>query len=121
MDGAGVPLVVEAPEVSEAEATEATVPTTAETVVATVGVSVSAEATMAEAEAPETIEAIAMAAMPSIQEVEMKVAEALVVPLVQGSPLLRESTRETEVYPISSDDTSRAREVVDAEDADAVE
>ncbi|XP_066375551.1 uncharacterized protein [Miscanthus floridulus] len=51
----------------------------------------------------------------------MKAAEATVVPLVQGSPLLRESAREAEVYPISSDDTSRAREVVDAEDAGAVE
>ena len=49
----------------------------------------------------------------------MKAVEALVEPLVQGPPLLRESARETEVYPISSDDTSRAREVVDAEDADA--
>ncbi|XP_066344311.1 uncharacterized protein [Miscanthus floridulus] len=118
---AGVPLVVEAPGVSEAEATEATAPTTAETTVAMVGVSASAEATMAEAEAPETIEAIAMAAMPSVQEAEMKAAEALVAPLVQGPPLLRESTRETEVYLISFDDTSRAREVVDAEDAGAVE
>ena len=50
----------------------------------------------------------------------MKAAEALVAPLVQGPPLLRESARETEVYPISSDDTSWAREVVDAEDAGAV-
>ncbi|XP_066392844.1 uncharacterized protein [Miscanthus floridulus] len=100
---------------------EATAPTTAETAVAVVGVSASAEAMMAEAKAPETVEAIAMAAMPSVLEAEMKVAEALVAPLVQGSPLLRESARETEVYPISSDDTSRAREVVDAEDASAVE
>ena len=51
----------------------------------------------------------------------MKAAEALVAPLVQGPPLLRESARETEVYPISSDDTSRAREVVGAEETDAVE
>ena len=51
----------------------------------------------------------------------MKAAAALVVPLVQGPPLLRESARETEVYPISSDDTSRAREVVDAKETDAVE
>ena len=43
------------------------------------------------------------------------------MPLVQGPPLLWESTREMEVYPISSDDTSRAREVVDAEETDAVE
>ena len=34
---------------------------------------------------------------------------------------MRESAREAEVYPISSDDTSRAREVVDAEETDAVE
>ena len=34
---------------------------------------------------------------------------------------MRESAQEAEVYPISSDDTSRAREVVDAEDAGAVE
>ncbi|XP_066341224.1 uncharacterized protein [Miscanthus floridulus] len=80
-DRAGVPLVAEAPGVFEAEATEATAPMTAETAVATVGVSASAEATMAEAEAPETVEAIAMAAMPSVQEAEMKVAEALVAPL----------------------------------------
>ena len=35
--------------------------------------------------------------------------------------MLRESAQEAEVYPISSDDTSRAREVVDAEEAGAVE
>ena len=51
----------------------------------------------------------------------MQAAEASVVPLVQGPPLLRESARETEVYPISSDDTSRAREVVGAEETDAME
>ena len=58
LDGAGVPLVAEAPEVSEAEATEATAPATAETAVAMVGVSSSAEATMAEARDPETAEAV---------------------------------------------------------------
>ncbi|XP_066316656.1 uncharacterized protein [Miscanthus floridulus] len=100
-DGAGMPLVVEAPEVSEAEATEATAPMTAETAVAVVGVSTSAEATMAEAEAPETVEAtiaeagapkitkaVMMAARPSVQEAEMQAAKALVAPLVQGPPLL---------------------------------
>ena len=51
----------------------------------------------------------------------MQAVEASVAPLVQGPPLLRESAREAEVYPISSDDTSRAREVVDAEETDAVE
>ena len=35
--------------------------------------------------------------------------------------MLREHARETEVYPISSDDTSRAREVVDAEETGALE
>ena len=124
-DGAGMPFVAEAPGVSEAEATEATAPATAETAVAVVGVSASAEATMAEARDPETAEAviaeagapevtktIVMAARPSVQEAEMQAAAASVVPLVQGPPL---------VYPISSDDTSRAREVVDAEETNAVE
>ena len=51
----------------------------------------------------------------------MKAVEALKAPLLQGPSLLRERAWETEVYPISSDDTSRAREVVDAEETDAVE
>ena len=119
-DGAGVPLVAEAPGVSGAEATEARASKTAETAVAAVGVSASSEATMAEAGAPETTKAIVMAARLSVQEAEMKAAEALVAPLLQVPPLLRESARETEVYPISSDDTSQAREVVDAENAGAV-
>ena len=61
---------------------------------------------MAGAEAHGTTEA---------QEVEMKAVEASVAPLVQGPPLLRESAREVEVLPISSDDTSWVQEVVDAE------
>ncbi|XP_066374671.1 uncharacterized protein [Miscanthus floridulus] len=129
-----MPLVVEAPGVSEAEVTEDRAPKTAETIVAAVGVSASAKATMAEAKAPETVEAIIveagapeitkavmMAVRPSVEEAKMKAAEASVAPLVQGPPLLRESIQEAEVYPISSDDTSRAREVVDAEETDAVE
>ena len=133
-DGAVVPFVAEAPGVSEAEATEATAPTTAETAVAAIGVSASTEATMAEAGAPETAEAViaeagapevttavVMAARPSVQEAEMSAAEASAVPLAQGPPLLRESARETEVYPISSDDTSRARGVVDVEETSAME
>ncbi|XP_066316295.1 uncharacterized protein [Miscanthus floridulus] len=117
-DGAGVPLVAEAPGVFEAEATEATAPKTAETIVAAVDVSASTEATMAEAGAPETVEAIVMAVRPSVQEVEMKAVEASVVPLVQGPLLLRESAWEAEVYPISSDDTSQVWEMVDVEDAE---
>ncbi|XP_066347713.1 uncharacterized protein [Miscanthus floridulus] len=94
-DGAGVPLVAKALGVSKAEAMEARAPKTAETAVATVGVSASSEATMVEAGAPETVEAIiaevgapkitkaiVLAARPYVQEAEMKVAEALVAPLV---------------------------------------
>ena len=51
----------------------------------------------------------------------MKAAEASVPPLVQGLSLLRERAQEAEVHLISSDDTSRAQEVVDAEVAGAVE
>ncbi|XP_066347823.1 uncharacterized protein [Miscanthus floridulus] len=138
-DGAEVPLVaeateVEAPGVSKAEATEAGAPKTAEAAAVGVGVSVSTEATMAEAgaaetakamiaeaEAPEITEADVTAQRLSAQEVEMKATEALVAPLVQGPPLLRESDREAEVYPISSDNTSRAQEVVDAEETGVVE
>ncbi|XP_066312558.1 uncharacterized protein [Miscanthus floridulus] len=79
------------------------------------------EAIIAEAGAPEITKAIVMAVRLSVEEAEMKAVEASVAPLVQGLPLLRESAREAEVYPISSDDTSRAREVVDAEETDAVE
>ena len=113
---------------------EAGAPKTAEATSAGVGVSVTTEATMveagahktvdavtAEARAPEIVEADMMAARPSAQEAEMKAAEALVAPLVQGPPLLRESAQEAEVYPISSDDTSRARGVVDAEETGAME
>ena len=140
-------MVAEALGVFEAEATEAGAPKTAETAAAAVGVSATTEATMAEAGAPETVEAIiaeagapeiieaiiaeagapeitkadVMAARLSVQEAEMKAAEASVAPLVQGPPLLRESAREVEVYPISSNDTSRAWEVVDAEETSAVE
>ena len=41
--------------------------------------------------------------------------------MVQGPPLLRESAREAEVYLISSDDTSRAWEVVDVEETGIME
>ncbi|XP_066351364.1 uncharacterized protein [Miscanthus floridulus] len=110
-----------APGVSEAEATEDRAPKVAETAVAAVDVSTSSEDMMVEPGAPEITTAIIMATRPSVQEAEMKAAEALVAPLAQGPPLLRESAREAEVYPISSDDTSRAREVVDAEDTGVVE
>jgi len=75
----------------------------------------------AEAVAPEVTTAVVAVARPSVQEAEMSTAEASAVPLAQGPPLLRESARETEVHPISSDDTSRALEVVGAEETNAVE
>ena len=87
-DGAGMPLVAEAPGVSGAEATEARASKTAETTVAMVSVSASSEATMAEAGAPETTKAVVMAARPSAQEAPVKAAEALEAPLLQWSPLL---------------------------------
>ena len=65
-NGAGVPLVAEAPRVSEAEATEDMVHKTAETAVAAVVVSASPEATMAEVGAPEATVAVVMAARPSV-------------------------------------------------------
>ncbi|XP_066320022.1 uncharacterized protein [Miscanthus floridulus] len=49
------------------------------------------------------------------QEVEMEAGQASVLPPVQGPPLTQESAREVEVHPISSDDTSRGKEAVDAE------
>ncbi|XP_066347774.1 uncharacterized protein [Miscanthus floridulus] len=112
----------------------APVPMTAETAVSAAGASASAEAITTEAGAPESAEAVIVearapevttavvtVARPSVQEAEMSAAEASAVPLAQGPLLLRESARETEVYLISSDDTSRAREVVGAEEADVVE
>ena len=87
-DGAGVPLVAEAPGVSEAEATEDRAPKTAETAVAAVSVSASSEAMVAKTGVLEATNAAVMVARPSAQEAEMKAAEALVAPLVQGPPLL---------------------------------
>ena len=75
-------MVAEAPGVSGAEATEARVSKTAETTVDAVGVSASSGAAMAGAGAPETTKAVVMAARPSIQEAEMKAAEALEAPLL---------------------------------------
>ena len=51
----------------------------------------------------------------------MKAAEASVAPLVQGPPSLRESAREVEVLPISSNNVSQAREMPNGEVAGAVE
>ena len=126
LDAAEVLLATETtgsavPGVSQAGATEAAAPRTIEAAAAGTGALATTEATMAEAGASGTTEADVIAARLSAQEVEMKAAEASVTPLVQGLPLLRESAREAEVYPISSDDTSWAQEVVDAEVVGAVE
>ncbi|XP_066361254.1 uncharacterized protein [Miscanthus floridulus] len=118
--------------VSQAGATEATVPRTIEAVAAGTGALATVEAMMAEAGAPQTTEAtmaeagapgstkatmpeagapgatdadVIVAGLPA-QEVEMKAAEALAAPLVEGPPPLRESAQEVEVLPICSDDTS---------------
>ncbi|XP_066316624.1 uncharacterized protein [Miscanthus floridulus] len=138
---------VEAPLVSEAKAAEAGAPrtievaaagagapATTEAMMAEVGAPGATEAMMAEAEAPRAAKAMMAEARvpgttevdvimvrPSAQEVEMKAAEASVAPLIQGPPSLRDSTREVEVLPISSNDTSRAQEMADAEVAGTVE
>ena len=52
---------------------------------------------------------------------EAEAGQASIPPPVQGPPPLQESAREVEVHSISSDDTSRAKEVVDAETAGTVE
>ena len=55
------------------------------------------------------------------QEAETKAAQASVPPPVQGLPPSWESAREVEVHSISSDDTSRGKEVADAEAASTAE
>ena len=64
-DGVGVPLVAEAPSVSEAEATEAGAPRTAEAAAAGAGAPRTTEATMAEAGALGATEADVIAVKPS--------------------------------------------------------
>jgi len=118
-DGAEVPAVAEATEVEALRVSEAKA--TAEAAVAEVEAPTTIEATMAGAGAPGTTEADVIMARPSAQEVEMKAAEASVAPLVQGPLSLRESAREVEVLPISSDNVSQAWEMADGEVAGAVE
>ncbi|XP_066381186.1 uncharacterized protein [Miscanthus floridulus] len=139
LDAAEVLLATETtgsavPGVSQAGATEAAAPRTIEAAAAGTGALATAEATMAEVGAPETTEAtmaevgaprivdadVIVAGLPA-QEVEMKAAEALAAPLVQGPPPLREGAREVEVLPISSDDTSQAQEMAGADVAGVVE
>ncbi|XP_066316694.1 uncharacterized protein [Miscanthus floridulus] len=103
----------EAPRTSKAEATEA-------------GASRTTEAKVAEAGAPgtteaEVAEASVGAAKPVAQEAETEAGQASIPPPVQGPLSSQESAREVEVHSISSDDTSRGKEVADAEVASTVE
>ena len=60
-------------------------------------------------------------AKPAAQEVEAEAGQASIPPPVQGPLPLQESAWEVEVHSISSDDTSRGKEVADAEAASTVE
>ncbi|XP_066320803.1 uncharacterized protein [Miscanthus floridulus] len=112
---------VRALETTEATMAEAGAPRTTEATTAEAGAPGTTEATMAEAGAPRTTDANMIVAGLPAQEVGMKAAEALAAPLVQGPSPLRESAREVEVLPISSNDTSRAQEMASAEMAGVVE
>ncbi|XP_066316209.1 uncharacterized protein [Miscanthus floridulus] len=90
----------EAPRTSEAEATEARAPRTTEAEVA--------EASMGMAK-------------PVAQDMETEAGQAVVPPLVQDPPPSQGSAREVEVHSISSDNTSRGKDVADAEAASTVE
>ncbi|XP_066321669.1 uncharacterized protein [Miscanthus floridulus] len=132
-DGAKAPLVAEAtegeteaPRTFEAKATEAGAPRTTEAEVAGTGAPETTEAGVAGTGAPETAEAgVAGAGVSATklaaQEVEAEAGQASIPPPVQGPPPLQESAREVEVHLISFDDTSRAKEVVDAEAASTME
>ena len=98
-DEAEVPSIAEATE-GEAEATEAEASRTTEA---------------------EVVEASSGAAEPSAQDAETEAGQALVQPPVQDPPPLQESTWEVEVQAISSDDTSRGKEVADAKAASTAE
>ena len=77
---------------------------------------------VADAGAPRTTEAEVVeagAAEPAAQDAEMEAGQASVPPPVQDLPPSQESAQV--VHTISSDDTSRGREVADAEAASTVE
>ncbi|XP_066354838.1 uncharacterized protein [Miscanthus floridulus] len=116
----------EAPSVAEATKGEGEAPRTSEAEAMEAGASRTTEAEVAEAGAPGTTEAeVAEAGVgavePAAQEAENEAGKASVPPPVQDPPLSQESTREVEVHSISSDDTSRGKEVADAEAASTVE
>ncbi|XP_066333290.1 uncharacterized protein [Miscanthus floridulus] len=111
-DGAEAPSVSEATE-GEAEAMEAEAPETTEAKVVGTGASKTTKAGVAGAGVS--------AAKPAAQKVEIEARQASTPPPVQGPPSLQESAREVEVHSISSDDTSRGKEVVDTRVASTME
>ncbi|XP_066341586.1 uncharacterized protein [Miscanthus floridulus] len=96
----------EAPLIAEATEGEAEAPRTFEAEVAEPGASRASEAEVVDAGAPRTTEA--------------EVAEAGAPETIKAE-VVEESTREVEVHSISSDDTSRGKEVADAEAASTTE
>ncbi|XP_066323816.1 uncharacterized protein [Miscanthus floridulus] len=116
----------EAPSVAEATEGEAEAPRTSEAEAMETGAPRTTKAKAAGTEAHETTEAgvvgVGMsAAKPAAFEVETEAGQASIPPPAQGPPPLQESAREVEVHSISSDDTSRGKEVADAKAACAVE
>ncbi|XP_066374981.1 uncharacterized protein [Miscanthus floridulus] len=126
----------ELPSIAEATEGEAEAPRTSDAEVVEAGASKAevadaedprtTETEVAEAGAPETTKAeVAEAGLGAAelvaQDAEMEAGQASVPPLVQGLPPSQESAREVEVHSISSDDTSRGKEVVDTEVACTME
>ncbi|XP_066373869.1 uncharacterized protein [Miscanthus floridulus] len=115
---------VEAHRTSKAKVAEAGASRAFEAKVADVEAPRTTEAEVAEAGAPgtseaEVVEAGLGAVEPVAQDAETEVGQASVLPPVQDPPPSQESTWEVEVHSISSDDTSRGKEVVDAEELEA--
>ncbi|XP_066320542.1 uncharacterized protein [Miscanthus floridulus] len=116
----------EALRIFEAEVADVGAPRTIEAEVAEARAPRTTEAEVAEAGAPRTTEAEAAeaglgAVEPAAQNAEMEAGQALVPPPVQDPPPSQESAREVEVHSISSDDTSRGKEVANTEAASTTE
>ncbi|XP_066333215.1 uncharacterized protein [Miscanthus floridulus] len=115
----------EAPSIAEATEGEAEAPITPEAVVAEAGASRASEVEVADAGSPRTTKAeVAEVGAPGTTKAEVaetEAGQAPVPPPVQDLPPSQESAREVEVQTISSDDTSRGKEVADAEAASIME
>ena len=117
--------------VAQGEATKAAteqageeVPRTSEAEVVEARASRASEFEVANAGAPRTTKAEVVeagVAEPAAQDAEMEAGQALVPPPVQDLPPSQESAQEVEVQTISSDDTSRGKEVADVEAASTAE